>query len=107
MAENTDPHNLVVTHFPLDGPGIRIAGSVAGTDVLVGDLADVLDDVEENLRLTEGALRTPELADLAKSVRGAHLAIQQIVFHLRELHTGVHDGALNYPEDPNRTFADR
>ncbi|MCU1578625.1 MAG: hypothetical protein JWP19_829 [Rhodoglobus sp.] len=95
----TDPHDLVVAHVPLDGPGIRVAGAIAGTDVNNYALRDVLGSIDSNPALTDGALADPALRDLAVSARAAHLNIQALTFHLLELHLGVSRGNLNYNED--------
>lgn len=102
---NHEPHGIAVTHIPLDGPGVRVAGSIEGKDININALRDVLADVEADIALTDAALQNPDLADLAKSVRGAHLAINALAFHLLELHTGVHAGSVNYPDDPIEAYS--
>ena len=46
---------------------------------------DALGSSEQNLALTEVAVSDPALRDLATSIRGAHLDIQTLSFHLLEL----------------------
>jgi hypothetical protein len=94
----TNTHGIDITDIPLDAPGVRIAGSIAGEDVNLFRLEEITESLEENLKLTEKALNTPETNDLTKAVRGALLNIDSINFHLIALHRGIVAGNLNYPD---------
>jgi hypothetical protein len=96
----TEPHNLIVSHVPYDGPGIRIVGSIQGGDVHIGELREILDSTEEDLARTGAALGEPALRELAIAVRAALLNNQKLAFHLLEIHRAIADGTINYPEDP-------
>lgn len=104
MDNTNQPHTLTVTHIPLDAPGVRIGGSIQGQDVHLTELREIIAGTENELKLTEAALADPKLSDLAKSVRAAHLAIQSIAFHLASLHSGIHEGVVNYPEGPETVY---
>lgn len=94
------PHNLVVTHVPLDASAARISGSIAGQDVNLTQLSEIIRSTGENLALTERALDKPELRELAQAVRGAILDNQKLAYHLAQMHMGIADGTLNYYDDP-------
>lgn len=96
----TEPHGIEVTHTPLDAPGIRIAGSIAGEDVNLTYLTEFLSQVEDDISKTDAALADPKLRDLAEAVRGALLGVQAISYHLLEVHEGISRGSLNYAEEP-------
>jgi len=100
----TDPHDIVVSHVPLDGPGVRLAGAVAGVDVSLSSLHEARAMIEKSLTGTEAALESPELRELAMAVRGALVASNTIIEHLAAVHRGIIKGNLNYTEDANVVY---
>lgn len=101
---NTEPHCITVTHKPLDRPGIRVGGSIAGSDVNFGYLRDILEESATNVALTDAALKDPALKDLATAVRGALEGLDRIAFHLLELHAGLAAGNVNYADEPRTGY---
>lgn len=99
-------HSLSISHVEPVTPGIRRVEVGQPTDVNIGYLREVLEDADRNLTLTENAMKSGDAAtrELAEAVRGAILGLNQIAFHLLELHRGIADGALNYTEDPQHGY---
>lgn len=104
--DTDEPHDLTVSHFPLEGPGMRITrpGDDRPNDVNITYLRAILDSSEANLALTEAARADPATSDLAEAVRASLLGLDAIVYHLLELHRGIAQGEVNYTTNPDEGY---
>ena len=99
-------HTLTISNERSKTPGIRVAERGAPKDINLTYLSDIITSTDENLALTDKALSSDDLRELAQATRAALLGLQNIAFHLAELHTGLSRGAINYDAEPHSSYGD-
>ncbi|MEV7874501.1 hypothetical protein [Microbacterium sp. NPDC089188] len=94
----TEPHNLSITHEPLDGPGIRVSrpGGTTPNDVVISTLNDIISGLSDDFDRLDGK---PDRDDLIHSLRSVIAATRDLAQFTLNVHRDIADGSLNYPPD--------